>query len=81
MTYFPVITQHKCVCVAGLCWCQEDDVSWPGGYESALDGDAYIINGQDAEKGRWPWLLSLEVLDPEYRHTCGASLLGKALTS
>ena len=37
--------------------------------------EEYIINGEDASKGDWPWQLSLEVLDPEFRHTCGASLL------
>ena len=35
------------------------------------------MNGEDVAKGQYPWMLSLEVLDPEFRHTCGASLLGK----
>ena len=55
------------------------DSVWPGNYYSTAEGDAYIINGNDVEKGRWPWMLSLEVLDPEFRHTCGASLLGDYL--
>ena len=62
-------------CCAQLSW--DDEEAWGDGYYSAAEGDAYIINGNDVEKGRWPWMLSLEVLDPEYRHTCGASLLGQ----
>ena len=54
----------------------QDDAAWGGNYFSVAEGDSYIINGDDAEKGRWPWLLSLEVYDPEFRHTCGATLLG-----
>ena len=41
----------------------------------------YIVNGNDVDKGRWPWMLSLEVLDPEFRHTCGASLIGRETAS
>ena len=40
------------------------------------DAGEYVINGEDVAKGRWPWILSLEVLDPEFRHTCGATLIG-----
>ena len=48
-------------------------------YASNAPVNEYIVNGNDVEKGRWPWMLSLEVLDPEFRHTCGASLIGMVI--
>lgn len=48
-----------------------------------FEADEYIINGDDVDKGKWPWMLSLQVFDPEFRHTCGAALLDErhALTA
>jgi len=51
---------------------------------SFQDVDAFIIGGQNALPGAWPWQLSLERLfSGVWSHTCGASLLnGKyALTA
>ena len=46
-----------------------------GFHSSNGDINQYIVNGNDVEKGVYPWMLSLEVVDPLFRHTCGASLL------
>ena len=44
------------------------------------DGGAqeHIIGGRPAEKGRWPWVVSLVRWRPDegvFRHTCGAALI------
>lgn len=51
----------------------------------ALGADArqsYIIGGDHAEKGVWPWQISLQVFNPRYpvkdfQHTCGGSILNE----
>ncbi|XP_044868179.1 serine protease 27-like [Mauremys mutica] len=38
---------------------------------------SHIIGGQDAQKGRWPWQVSVQKYDKnhEYDHVCGGSLI------
>jgi len=42
---------------------------------SFQDVDSFIVGGENALPGAWPWQLSMERLSISWSHTCGASLL------
>ena len=52
-----------------------DDIT-PGLSCSATPGDSRVVGGDIAEKGTWPWLVTLEVVDENgLAGLCGGTIL------
>jgi secreted trypsin-like serine protease len=56
-----------------VCVCSESGVNWSScGQRSPADDDDKIVGGNRAQKGDWPWQISLQYYGS---HICGGTLI------
>jgi secreted trypsin-like serine protease len=81
MRSFVAVLLVACLCDAKPMQIEEGAIASFG--TGPLFIDNFIIGGQDAVPGAWPWQLSQQRLGSTWSHSCGASLLSttKALSA